>query len=220
MKLHRFAVPALAFLVSAGGMGLVHAARAQDGPPQGYYGQDQGGDWNGPPSEFNDIQRRGFHDGLEGSRKDFGNHRRPDVNNRDEYRHPHLPREMREDYREGFRRGYYVGMRHLMGGGPEYGGQAYGDPQQQMLQRPWDMPPDAFSDIQRRGFHDGLEGARKDFGNHRRPNVNNRDEYRDPDLPGEERSVYREAFRRGYAVGVRHYYGIAYGRDDDDRDRY
>lgn len=221
MKLHRFAVPALAILMGAGGMGLVRAARAQGGPPQGYYGQDRG-DWNGPPSEFNDMQRRGFQDGIEGAQKDFENHRQPNVENRDEYRHPHLPPELREDYREGFRRGYYVGMRHLMGGpgygGQGYGGQAYGGPPPQMLQRPWDMPPDAYNEWQRRGFHDGLEGARKDFGNNRRPDVNNRDEYRDPDLPGEAREAYRDGFRRGYAVGVRHFYGSGYRRDDDDRD--
>jgi hypothetical protein len=64
---------------------------------------------------LNEIQRRGFHDGIEGARKDAGNHRRPDVNNRDEYRHPHLPPEEREAYREGFRRGYERAMSHLMG---------------------------------------------------------------------------------------------------------
>ena len=35
-----------------------------------------------------EIQRQGFRDGIEGARKDSDNHRRPNVNNRDEYRHP------------------------------------------------------------------------------------------------------------------------------------
>jgi hypothetical protein len=35
------------------------------------------------------------------------------VNNRDEYRHPHVSPSAREDYREGFRRGYDAAMRHL-----------------------------------------------------------------------------------------------------------
>lgn len=48
--------------------------------------------------------------------KDFDNHRRPDVNNRDEYRHPNVPRSGRDDYREGFRRGYDVAMSHMLGG--------------------------------------------------------------------------------------------------------
>ena len=93
--------------------------QAQYGPPQGpppgaYQGQ---GGWDGPPNEFNDAARRGFHDGIEGARKDFDNHRPPNVNNRDEFRHPNVPRELRHDYKMGFRRGYDVGVHHLMGGG-------------------------------------------------------------------------------------------------------
>jgi hypothetical protein len=72
-------------------------------------------------------------------------------------------------------------------------------------QDPWAVPPRDYSDnIRRQGFHDGIEGARKDFQNHRRPNVNNRDEYRHPNMPGPARHAYREAFRRGYDVGVQH----------------
>ncbi len=67
-----------------------------------------------PPAKFNDIQRRGFHDGIEGARKDVDNHRRPDVNNRDEYRHPHVSPEMRRAYREAFRRGYQQAMSHMV----------------------------------------------------------------------------------------------------------
>jgi hypothetical protein len=85
-------------------------------PPPGAYGP---GGWDAPPQEYADeIHRRGFHDGIEGARKDYENHRRPDVNNRDEYRHPNVPRGARRDYRDGFRRGYDVGVQHLMGGGP------------------------------------------------------------------------------------------------------
>jgi hypothetical protein len=51
---------------------------------------------------------------MEGARKDVDNHRRPDVNNRDEYRHPDVPYELRRQYREAFRRGYDVAMSHLM----------------------------------------------------------------------------------------------------------
>lgn len=76
--------------------------------------QEQGG-WDAPPPEFREVQRQGFHDGIEGARKDFDNHRQPNVRNRDEYRHPHVDPSMRDDYREGFRRGYDVAMRHLEG---------------------------------------------------------------------------------------------------------
>ena len=96
------------------------ALHAQYGPPPGPppgYQQGPGG-WDGPPQEFNEAQRQGFHDGIEGARKDYGNHRAPNVNNRDEYRHPNVPGPLRHDYRVGFRRGYDAGVRHLMAGGP------------------------------------------------------------------------------------------------------
>ncbi|HWW97896.1 MAG TPA: hypothetical protein VNY74_09365 [Edaphobacter sp.] len=80
--------------------------------------RDHDRDWNMPPQELREIQREGFHDGIEGARKDYDNHRRPDVSNRDEYRHPHVPGNARADYREGFRRGYETAMDHLMNGGP------------------------------------------------------------------------------------------------------
>jgi hypothetical protein len=62
------------------------------------------------------MQRRGFQDGVEGARKDFGNHRRPDVANRDEYREPHVPEQFWNEYREGFRRGYEMAASQLWGG--------------------------------------------------------------------------------------------------------
>lgn len=75
------------------------------------YGQEP---WANPPSEWKEVQRRGFHDGVEGARKDAENHRPPNVNNRDEYRHPSVPHRDRRAYREGFRRGYQAGVEHLM----------------------------------------------------------------------------------------------------------
>jgi hypothetical protein len=111
MMRNRFAVPLLALALATPGL-LVAPSYAVVALA---YGQDRGG-WDAPPQEFRDIQRQGFHDGIEGARKDYDNHRRPDVNNRDEYRHPHVPASARDDYREGFRRGYQAGMDHLMGG--------------------------------------------------------------------------------------------------------
>ncbi len=111
-KVCAMGVTALAALLLA-----APGAKAQYGPPQGPppgYQGGQGG-WDGPPQEFNDAQRRGFHDGIEGARKDYENHRAPDVRNRDEFRHPNLPRGLRHDYRMGFRRGYDAGVRHMMG---------------------------------------------------------------------------------------------------------
>lgn len=88
----------------------------QYGNPQ--YGVPQGG-WDAPPQEFRDIQRQGFHDGVEGARKDFDHHRYPNVNNRSEFRHPHVPGSARADYRQGFQRGYDVAMNHLLHEVPE-----------------------------------------------------------------------------------------------------
>ena len=59
-------------------------------------------------------ERRGFYDGMRGAERDFRNYRRPDVNNRDEYRDPdRVPRWARHEYREGFRRGYYLKVRQI-----------------------------------------------------------------------------------------------------------
>ncbi len=117
MKPTQFALPLLSLALCAG------AANAQ---PQGYgppppqaYGQDGG--WEAPPAEFRAAMQRGFHDGIEGARRDFQNHRPPNVNNRDEFHNPHVPGPDRHDYRQGFRRGYDVGVRHIYGSGPGYG---------------------------------------------------------------------------------------------------
>ena len=117
MKPIQIAAPVLAFALLA----TTGTVVAQYGPPPppARYAQGPGG-WDAPPQEFRDAQRQGFHDGIEGARHDVDNHRRPDVNNRDEYRHPHVPRSLRDDYREGFRRGYDVAMRHMLAGPRPY----------------------------------------------------------------------------------------------------
>jgi hypothetical protein len=95
-----------------GSTGAVWAqyAQPQGPPPQAY----AAGGWDAPPTEFSDAARRGFHDGMEGARKDYENHRQPNVNNRDEFRHPNVQRDERHDYRMGFERGYDAGVRHMM----------------------------------------------------------------------------------------------------------
>ena len=86
-----------------------------------YYGRPAPGyaqDWEQVPPEFRAAQQRGFHDGIEGAKRDFKNHRPPNVMNRDEYRNPHfISPPDREDYRMGFRRGYDVAVRHIYGPG-------------------------------------------------------------------------------------------------------
>jgi len=73
----------------------------------------------------------------------------------------------------------------------------------------WDTVPGSYaSDVERRAYHEGLDGARKDRGNGRPPNVNNRDEYRRPDfpVPPQMYRAYRHAFRAGYMRGVQIFY--------------
>ncbi len=203
MILNRCVVPVLALFLGAMGAAAGSAAGAPQAQRSGY-AQDRDA-WDAPPREWKEIQRRGFHDGIEGARRDVGNNRRPDVNNREEYRHPDLPYELREPYREGFRRGYDRAMTHLMGGR---------DDRMREPDRPVHPPErrerDIAQEMQQRGFQDGMEGARKDFGNHRRPDVNNREEYRRPNIPYELQRDYREGFRRGYAKEVAE---LAGGRD-------
>jgi len=91
---------------------------AQGPPPPGYRnGPGARQNWENAPSGYRDLQRQAFREGIDGARKDFGNHRRPDVNNRDEYRHPRVSGRDRRAYREAFRRGYQVEFKISTAGG-------------------------------------------------------------------------------------------------------
>ena len=98
-----------------------NASGSAAGAPAAAAAQDRDrGEWETVPDEFREVKRQGFHDGIEGARRDFENHRRPDVENRDEYRHPHVPSSERHDYREGYREGYQRGVEHLYGHNDHY----------------------------------------------------------------------------------------------------
>lgn len=277
----RLVIPAIALLLGAINPGRAAAASNPTLPEA--YGQE--GRWDEPPGEFNEAQRRGFHDGIEGARRDRDNGRRPDVDNRDEYRNPHIEPELREVYRAGFRRGYETAAAHLWGAPPpppppvyqgrhdgdDWGmrglgsdaerqgyhegaeaaqrdfesnrrpdpddspefrnprippelvgefregfmrgyevthGRLVGEPNWQERGDPdrWEAP-DRYSEVERRGFHEGVVGAHRDFDNHRRPNVLNRDEYRDPHVPPELAGEYREGFRHGYEMAAARLWG-------------
>jgi hypothetical protein len=118
MKIARVLTNAgLALLLIAPGVALHAQYGPPPGPPPPGYGQGGPGPWDAPPPELNEVQQRGFHDGLIGAQKDYQNHRPPNVENRDEFRHPNVPPPLRHDYRIGFRRGYAAGVRHMMHGG-------------------------------------------------------------------------------------------------------
>jgi hypothetical protein len=102
MNLNRLAMPALVLFLGTAGL---TAARASGGVPPG--GPDRGDRNMGPGQGMReDIQRRGFQDGMLGASRDFEHHRRPTPDNRDEYRKPNVPPGLQDAYREGFRRGY------------------------------------------------------------------------------------------------------------------
>jgi len=225
MILNRFAIATFALVLSVTGMSNGRANAAPMGAAIQGYGQDRGG-WDAPPQELQDIQRQGFRDGIIGAQKDFDNHRNPDPNNRDEYRHPRLPPGQRDAYRDGFRRGYQRGVAHLTGQDqqmprrdPDRGGPGMGPGAGRDMGR--DMGPGRGpqlgtglgGDIRRRGFQDGMDGALKDLDNHRRPDPNNRDEFRNPNVPYEVREAYRDGFRYGYQRGI----AVLTGGPGDDR---
>lgn len=191
------AISAIALTLGATGASKARALGSPSGAPIPAAGQDRGG-WDTPPREFNEFERRGFQDGITGAHRDRDNNRVPDVNNRDEYRNPQVPGNVREAYRQAFRRGYESAVAHM----PAY---VPAPPTfVQAIQRAWDAPPAEFNEIQRRGFHDGMEGAHRDYDNNRRPDPNNRDEYRQPSVPYELVGQYREAFRHGYEAAMSH----------------
>jgi hypothetical protein len=72
-----FLIPTLAIAFFAGEKGAF--AQQYYGPPPVYYGQHEAEEaW----------EQRGIYDGMERAKRDFGNNRRPNVNNREEYRDP------------------------------------------------------------------------------------------------------------------------------------
>jgi hypothetical protein len=122
---------------------------------------------------------------MVGALRDLENRRRPDPNNRDEFRHPNVPHDVQEAYRDGFRHGYERGM-DLLTNASERG-----------------------DDFLRRAFEDGAAGALNDFSNNRRSDPNNRDEYRRPNVPYERVEAYRDSFRHGYDRAISELNGYA-----------
>lgn len=131
------------------------------------------------PGPYFEIRHRGFQDGMDGALRDLDNHRRPDPNNRDEFRYPQVPPEMAEPYRDGFRHGYDILVHTLLDSGDD-----------------WQHGP--FGQVHMQGFHEGAIGAIRDYDNHRSVDPNNRDEYRSPRVPPQFAEAYRDGFRRGY----------------------
>jgi hypothetical protein len=111
MKLIRLALPTLALTLGTSVLFIAQSGMSQVGV-QLSFGQDRPG-WDAPPQEFRDVQRRGFHDGIEAGRSDIDRHRPPNVERRAEFRRPPVPPPARDEYREGFRRGYESAFSHF-----------------------------------------------------------------------------------------------------------
>jgi hypothetical protein len=211
MKLIRLVLPALALSLASSSLLM-----AQIGPPQ-----DHGG-WDAPPQEFRDIQRQGFRDGIQAARRDMENQRPPNAERSMEFRRPPVPPPARDEYREGFRRGYMMALSHSHEGmgsgpmpmaqnGPPPPTQGYGQQPPDQNRGGWDAPPQEFRDVQRQGFRDGIQAARRDIDNQRPPNAERTMEFRRPPVPPPARNEYREGFRRGYGSAFSHL------RDGHDR---
>jgi hypothetical protein len=182
-------------------MGASHlwGAQAPQGypPPQASYAPpQQNWDW-GMRGLRSDAERQGYREGVEEARKDHQFNRRRDPDDHEEYREPYVAPQLVDEYRQGFMRGYTVAMSQLSG---DQAWQYNGNPDQMEA-------PGRFTEMQRRGFHDGIQGAQKDYGNHRSPDPGNRDEYRNPPVTGEFRHEYREGFRRGYEMAAARLWG-------------
>ncbi len=209
-------ISVVALMVTVANPGRIVASPTPAQPEA--YGQQRG--WEEPPGEFNEAQRRGFHDGVEGARRDYGNNRRPDVNNREEYRDPHVEGELREAYRAGFRRGYETAASHLWGAP-----QPPPPPPDQDRDRDrrdgdgWGMRG-LSSEAERQGYHEGAEEARKDFQFQRRPDPDDKEEFRSPRVPPELVGEFREGFMRGYEVTRAQLVGEPSWQDRGDPDRW
>jgi hypothetical protein len=65
---------ALAFCTALGFNGTARAAEP--------VGAQWNMPWDQPPAEFKEMEKRGFHDGVQGAMKDYDHHRFPDVDRR------------------------------------------------------------------------------------------------------------------------------------------
>lgn len=109
MRIHLFV---LAFLLAAG-LAMAHPAQAAL-PPSGQVRAQIPLPWDQPPPEFKEMERQGFHAGVQAAIKDYDHHRSPEPQRRKEYRHPKVERGFQNDFRHGFVRGYNDAYKHMM----------------------------------------------------------------------------------------------------------
>lgn len=185
-------------LALATGIGIAMLPKTSTASPAlAGYGQNWD-DW-GMRGLKNDIQRKGFREGAAVAHSDWNNHHRFFPDQHTDYVNPPVDPAFADDFRTGFMRGYAAAAAQIEGD-PAWSSYR-GAPET------W-QPPSAWAEWKRRGFRDGIDGARKDYGNHRRPDPANRDEYRNPHVPPQFVDDYREGFRRGYGAAASRLYGM------------
>lgn len=104
MRITRTATALVLGLALSGATSL--AIHAQEGPPPGAWSPDE------PQGNWSQAWHSGFHDGIEAARHDVEAGRPPDPDRHDNFRHPDRPRNERQDFRDGFRRGYRMYYDH------------------------------------------------------------------------------------------------------------
>lgn len=70
--------------------------------------------WNQPPAEFKEMQRKGFHDGVQAAIKDYDKHRDADLERHKDFVRPKVDKSYVPDYRDGYKRGYNDAYKHMV----------------------------------------------------------------------------------------------------------
>ncbi len=198
-------VSAIALSLAFTGTGLAKVS-GQPQPQSVSTGSQDRDAWDAPPQGLPEAQLMGFRDGISGARKDFDKHREFDVNNRKEYLNPHLAPDQKDAYCDGYRLGYERAASHFISG-PE---QPVAALETRVPEPARSTPPavasgaghdaaaDSATEIQHKGFQDGIARARTDLENHHWTNVNDGNEFRDLKLSPGLRLQYLAAFSQGY----------------------
>jgi hypothetical protein len=111
MKMKWFSIAALAISIAAPAGMITARANAMASPAAAAAYQER--PWDQAPDEYRDVQRQGFHDGIEAARTDWERHSSKDADDHERYRHPPVDEGFRHDYRDAFKHGYSEAMHHM-----------------------------------------------------------------------------------------------------------
>jgi hypothetical protein len=112
MKMRWFSIAALTVSLAASASMMTAKAHAE-ALPAAQPADSQERPWDQPPDEYRDVQRQGFHDGVDAARKDWDLHAHKDADDHERFRHPPVDRQFDHDYRDAFKHGYSEAMHHM-----------------------------------------------------------------------------------------------------------